>query len=126
MEQIIAGEISSPDNSGIIALSIDPSKMEGRVESKPGFSRSSEIFARRLSESLSSNLTASDAMRTIIKSALEVEYGTNFTLNKGFDKMIKKLTDSMMTTPEIRRQALSLVSIVLEQRSLAEKKVSNG
>jgi len=81
-----------------------------------------EKYRLRLSEQLSPNLPAKELILMLIRSALEVEFGPNFTLNKGFDKMVNKLADSVMTNPDLRRQALSVVGTILEAKASAGKK----
>ncbi len=123
MEKIISGEYEQQGrNDELIATMLNLGKPDEIAKPEITFSKSTDIFRKRLLDSISPNLTASEALGVIIKSALEVEYGTNFTLSRGFDRMIRKLSDSCMTNPELRRQALAVVSSILEEKTLAGKK----
>ena len=75
-----------------------------------------ERFRNRLEDILIPNLSAKELIYLMVKSALETEFGRSFTINKGFDTMVKKVSDSIMTTPDLRRQALSIVSTILEKK----------
>ncbi|MCX5749086.1 MAG: hypothetical protein NTZ10_02410 [Candidatus Saganbacteria bacterium] len=79
-------------------------------------------YHERLSGLLSPNLPAKELIYLMIRSALEIEFGPSFTLNKGFDKMVNKLADSVMTNPDLRRQALSVVGTVLDKKTGTGKK----
>lgn|GEM_PF-5409584 len=81
-----------------------------------------ERYIERLSDLITPNLPAKNLIVLMIKAALEVEFGPTFTLNKGFDKMVNKLADSIMTNPDLRRQALAVVGGVLENKTAAGKK----
>ncbi len=73
-----------------------------------------ELFRKKLSAMLLPNLPAKELICLITKCALEVEFGESFTLNKGFDKIVEKIADSVMRIPELRRQSLSIVSTIIE------------
>lgn len=79
-------------------------------------------YRDRLSELLAPNLPAKEMVLLMIRSALEIEFGPTFTLNKGFDKMVNKLADSVMTNPQLRRQALAVVGTIIEKKVSPEKK----
>jgi hypothetical protein len=80
-----------------------------------------ELFNEKLAEILDPNLTAKELIERMVIAALECEYGkgfslheekdgTGFTLNPSFAKMVNTLADSIITHPELRRQALSVAS----------------
>ena len=73
-----------------------------------------ELFDEKLGKSLSQNLTAKELAECIIVAALESEFGRSFTLNAGFAKMVKTLADSIVTNPELRRQALAVASTYIK------------
>ena len=79
-------------------------------------------FTESLSDAILPNLPAKELVCLIVRSALETELGKSFTLNGGFDKMVKKIADSIMVDPILRRQALSIVSQVLGSKTDTEKK----
>jgi len=79
-------------------------------------------FAEKLRETLEPNLPARELITVIISVALETDLGKSFTLTKGFDKMVQKIADSVMVDPNLRRQALAVVSQVVELKAVAGKK----
>ena len=88
----------------------------------PGMAVNSARFWEKLSAVIMPNLPAKDLISMIVRSALEVEFGASFTLNKNFGKMVDKIADSIMTNPETRRQALSAASIFIEKKMNMGKK----
>ncbi len=79
-------------------------------------SKSADLFAERLSNSLEPNLSAKELIEKMVRSALEVEFGYSFTLTKGFAKMVGTIADSIMTNPELRRQSLAVASKYLSKK----------
>ena len=73
-------------------------------------------FAHRLADLLEPNLTALETVERMVRAALEVEFGTAFTLSSGFAKMLKTIAQSITTNPELRRQALAIASLYLEKK----------
>jgi hypothetical protein len=67
-------------------------------------------------EQIQPHHSARELVEKIVKSALEVEYGASFTVNAGFAKMVSKITDSIVTNPELRRQALSVASVYIDKK----------
>ena len=57
---------------------------------------------------------------------LEVNMGKSFTLTKGFDKMVEKITLAVVADPLLRRQALAAVSMVLDQKNSRSVNIKNG
>ncbi|MFA5098328.1 MAG: hypothetical protein WC490_06875 [Candidatus Margulisiibacteriota bacterium] len=88
----------------------------------PKMSMNSERFYEKLSSVIMPNLPAKELISMMVSSALEVEFGTSFTLNPNFAKMVGKIADSIMTNPDIRRQALSAASIFIEKKMQMGKK----
>ena len=72
-------------------------------------------FKEKLKDGMNQDLTPKEMAEHIIMSALETEFGKSFTLTPGFAKMVKTLADSVVTSPDLRRQALSIASIYIEQ-----------
>jgi hypothetical protein len=75
-----------------------------------------DIFHSRIMEHVSPSNTAKELVEKIVKSALEVEYGSQFTLSPGFAKMVSKIADVVVTNPELRRQALQVASTVMDKK----------
>ena len=109
----------------IIKSAVDISKVESPAPIPvrlPGMAGNSSRFFEKLSTVIMPNLPAKDLIAMIVRSALEVEFGPSFTLNKNFDKMVDKISDSIMTNPDTRRQALSAASIFIEKKMNMGKK----
>lgn len=96
----------------LIKSSLDISAMERAIKSKISGAKKgqSSLFASRLEEILEPTLSAKELIEKIIRAAIEVEFGPSFTLSKGFDKMISNIADSIITNPDLRREALSVAS----------------
>ena len=75
-----------------------------------------DIFHTRMMEQIEPGCSAKELVERIVKSALEVEYGAAFTLNPGFTKMVSRIADSMITNPELRRQALSVAGTYINKK----------
>ena len=71
-------------------------------------------FDEKLGNLISHNLTAKELAERIVIAALESEYGKSFTLTAGFAKMVNTLAESIVTNPELRRQALAVASNYIE------------
>lgn len=67
-------------------------------------------FENKLERVISPNLTAKELAEKMVIAVLETEYGKSFTLSKGFAKMVNTLADSIVTNPDLRRQALAIAS----------------
>ena len=109
----------------IIKSAVDIPKIEATEQTPvilPGMALNSARFWEKLSSVIMPNLPAKDLISMIVRSALEVEFGASFTLNKNFGKMVDKIADSIMTNPETRRQALSAASIFIEKKMNMGKK----
>ena len=76
-----------------------------------------DIFHTRMLEQIAPGSSAKELIEKIVKSALEVEYGSAFTLSPGFAKMVSKLADVVVTNPELRRQALSIASTYIDKKT---------
>ncbi len=79
-------------------------------------------FREELKARLTPNLPAKELIGLIVRTALEVEFGKSFTSIGGFDKMVKKIADAMMLSSEMRRQALTVVSAILDEKLGEERK----
>lgn len=75
-----------------------------------------DIFHNRMLEQIEPGCSAKELVERIVKSALEVEFGSAFTLNPGFTRMVSKIADSMITNPDMRRQALSVASTYINKK----------
>jgi hypothetical protein len=75
-----------------------------------------DIFHERMLEHVNPGSSAKDLIERMVKSALEVEYGAQFTMNPGFAKMVSKIADSIVSNPELRRQSLSVASTYIEKK----------
>ena len=110
----------------IIKSAVDISKIEEPPAQTPvtlpNMAINSARFFEKLSTVIMPNLPAKDLIAMIVRSALEVEFGASFTLNKNFDKMVDKIADLIMTNPDTRRQALSAASIFIEKKMNMGKK----
>jgi len=73
-------------------------------------------FHIRMLEQIQPHHSARELVERIVKTALEVEYGVAFTLNPGFAKMVSKVADSIVTNPDLRRQALSVASTYIDKK----------
>ncbi|MDD5382900.1 MAG: hypothetical protein PHH60_04515 [Candidatus Margulisbacteria bacterium] len=74
-----------------------------------------DTFNEKLSTMLDANLTAKELAERIVIAALESEFGRSFTLTAGFAKMVNTLADSIVTNPDMRRQALAIASIYISK-----------
>ena len=110
-------EQSSPEDL-IIKGSIDIERIEKTIRAKIGETkkRGTDLFHMRLEEVLNPSLSAKELIERIIKAALEVEFGPSFTLSRGFDKMVSSIADTIITNPDLRRQALSIASIYIRKK----------
>lgn len=69
-----------------------------------------DSFEQKLQNTISPNLTAKELVERIVVAALEAEFGRSFTITAGFAKMVDTLANSIVTNPELRRQALAVAS----------------
>jgi hypothetical protein len=75
-----------------------------------------EIFHSRMVERIDPSNTAKELVEGIVRSALEVEYGSGFALSSGFGKMVSKIADVVVSNPELRRQALSVAGSYIDKK----------
>jgi hypothetical protein len=102
---------------------LDISALEKKLSSKIDLPKlaKSDIFSMRLEDTLEPTHSAKELIERIIKAALEVEFGPSFTLSKGFDRMVSTIADSVITNPELRRQALSVASVCIGKKIAVSK-----
>lgn len=115
---------------GIERISFEKAKdaaiKEAGAAVKPSTSSpATERFTEKLESILVPNIPANELITIIVKTAVEVQLGKSFTLNPGFDKMVSKIVSVIMTDPLLRRQALSVVSLVLENKTETGKNIKN-
>lgn len=80
-----------------------------------------DIFHTRMTEQVGPGSSAKELIQHIVRSALEVEFGSAFTLNPGFAKMVSKIADAVVTNPDLRRQALSIAGAYIDKKMDAIK-----
>jgi|GEM_PF-1033411 len=110
----------------LIKGSLDVSSMEASIQAKLSRAKTDQhgIFASRLEETLEPTLSAKELIEKIIKAALEVEFGPTFTLSKGFSDMVGTIADSIITNPDLRREALAIASKYLGKKISVSKQKS--
>jgi len=98
--------------------SFDFSRLEQKVKKiKKGSPRKKpDQFEARLEEVLEPNLSAKELIEKIVRTALEVEFGHSFTTTPGFAKMVSTIAETVVTNPELRRQALAIASIYISRK----------
>lgn len=74
------------------------------------------IFSEKMNKHITPGSSAKELVERIVRSALEAEFGTQFTLSPGFGKMVSKLANVVVTNPELRRQALQVASGFIETK----------
>ena len=85
-----------------------------------------DSFEEKLENLVDPNLSAKELAERIVTAALESEYGKTFTLTPGFAKMVNALADSIVTNPELRRQALAIASIYIKKNRDSKKNITKG
>lgn len=80
-------------------------------------SKRSSLFGSMLEKALEPNLSAKELIEKIVRCALDIEFGSTFTLSMGFDKMVSAIADTIVTNPELRRQALAIASIYISKKT---------
>jgi hypothetical protein len=80
-----------------------------------------DSFEEKLEKSVTAELSAKELAERIVSAALETEFGRSFTLSRGFARMVNTLADSIVTNPELRRQALAIASVYIK-KSRGDKK----
>lgn len=83
-------------------------------------------FKDKLAENIHANLSAKELAERIVLAALESEYGKNFTLTPGFAKMVNTLADSIVTNPDLRRQALAIASHYISKNRDNQKSITQA
>ncbi len=110
----------------IIKGSLDISSMEAAIQARLSDAKKDkeDILATRLEETLEPTLSAKELIEKIIRATLEVEFGHTFTLSKGFASMVGTIADSIITNPELRRQALRVASTYMGKKIRVSKEKS--
>jgi hypothetical protein len=107
-----------PKSEAFIRSQINPSAMEKSVFPKTVLvGRRSKDFGLKLGKLMNPALSAKELVENIVRSALETEYGAIFTLNSGFDKMVSAVADTIITNPDLRRQALAIASFYISKKN---------
>jgi len=83
-------------------------------------------FEEKLEKSINPNLSAKELAERIVSAALESEFGRSFTLSPGFAKMVNTLADSIVTNPDLRRQALAVASVYIKKNRGNTKDLTKG
>lgn len=83
-------------------------------------------FEEKLEKALDPNLTAKELAERIVTAALESEFGKSFTMSRGFAKMVNTLADSIVTNPELRRQALAVASAYIKKNRGNKKDITQA
>ena len=83
-------------------------------------------FEEKLENLVDPSLSAKELAERIVTAALESEYGKTFTLTPGFAKMVNTLADSIVTNPELRRQALAIASTYIQKNRGNKKDIKKG
>jgi hypothetical protein len=83
-----------------------------------------DSFEEKLANTLDQNLSAKELAERIVVAALESEYGKSFTMSRGFAKMVNTLADSIVTNPELRRQALAVASTYIKKHRDSTKSIT--
>jgi hypothetical protein len=73
-------------------------------------------FEARLEEVLEPSFSAKELIEKIVRTALEVEFGPSFTMAPGFARMVSTIAETIVTNPELRRQALAVASIYISRK----------
>ncbi len=79
-------------------------------------------FEERLGTAITADLSAKELAERIVIAALESEYGRNFTSSPGFAKMVNTLADTIVTNPDLRRQALAVASHYINGNKSGDQK----
>ena len=85
-----------------------------------------DTFEEKLGSTLDPNLTAKELAERIVTAALESEFGKSFTISRGFAKMVSTLADSIVTNPELRRQALAVASVYIKRNRGNKKNITQA
>ena len=72
-------------------------------------------FEQQVTTVMHPSLSAKEMAEHFIVAALEAEYGKAFTLSPGFAKMVNTLAEMMVTNPDLRRQTLSVASLLIKK-----------
>jgi hypothetical protein len=82
-----------------------------------------DSFEDKLDKMIAPNLTAKELAERMVVAVLETEYGRNFTRSPGFAKMVNTLADSIVTNPELRRQALAVATKFINKNHEYQKSI---
>ncbi|MCX5727060.1 MAG: hypothetical protein NT030_07865 [Candidatus Saganbacteria bacterium] len=82
----------------------------------------SNRFSQKLEVNLEHNLPAKELIEKMVRSALEVEFGPDFSSSKGFPKMVGAIADAIITNPDLRQQSLQVASIHLDKKDKKGKR----
>ena len=74
-----------------------------------------EIFEENIASKLHPSLSAKEMAEHFVIAALEAEFGKTFTMAPGFAKMVNTLAEMIVTNPDLRRQTLSVASLLINK-----------
>jgi hypothetical protein len=80
-----------------------------------------EAFEERVCSVMHPSLSAKEMAEHFVIAALEAEFGKAFTLSPGFAKMVSTLAEMMVTNPDLRRQTLSVASVMIKKNRVNQK-----
>jgi hypothetical protein len=80
-----------------------------------------EAFEEKISNSMHPSLSAKEMAEHFVIAALEAEFGKAFTLSPGFAKMVSTLAEMIVTNPDLRRQTLSVASMLIKKNRVNQK-----
>jgi len=76
------------------------------------------MFRERVKDIIDPSQPAKETVENMVKAALEVEFGSSFSFNPRFPKMVSKIADSILTNQELRRQALAVASTYMSEKEI--------
>ncbi|MCX5750878.1 MAG: hypothetical protein NT099_04325 [Candidatus Saganbacteria bacterium] len=91
-------------------------KQQTKIKKTPFQKNKTSQFEARLEEVLEPTLSAKELIGKIVRTALEVEFGPSFTMTPGFARMVDTIAETIVTNPELRRQALAIASIYISRK----------
>ena len=75
-----------------------------------------DLFEKGLSNAIFKTDTIDKAIEKVVKTALACEFGPGFVVQKGADKMIKTISAGIISSSELRKQALVIIDKFAETK----------